>query len=182
MHHALRLYSKHREKVLHFYMFWAKWTRIPLIGHLVRWVANTYGKRMENAYILTTKEACEIIDISKNLFLGPCTCREVFKNCDNPVMAEIMIGFHNHVFVDERKEEYREISNEEAKVILQQCHDKGLMHTVINCRKDYYALCNCCSCCCVPLRLKNNYGIGNALLRHFDIVALIKEQLKVHES
>jgi len=38
----------------------------------------------------------------------------------------------------------------------------------------FYAICNCCSCCCVPLRLKKEYGIGNALVRSDDIVREFK--------
>ncbi|MBN2240126.1 MAG: ferredoxin-like protein [Dehalococcoidales bacterium] len=185
MHHSLKLYSRYREKVLHLYMFFAAWTRIPLIGYLVRYVANTFGKRMESAYLLTTEEACDIVELSRQLYLGPCTCREVFKNCDNPVMTEIMIGFHSHAFVDERPEDYRKLSVEEAKVVLKQCHELGLIHTIIRCRNEFYAICNCCSCCCVPLRLKNQYGIGNALSRPDDVVGLFRDSIAVqddHES
>ena len=179
MHHALKLYSRYREKVLHFYMFWAKWTQIPLIGNLVRWVANTYGSNMENAYLLSTEEACEIVDISTQLYLGPCTCRDVFRNCDNPVNAEIMIGFHRNAFIDERPEDYSKLHPDEAKDILRQCHDRGLIHTIIKCRKDFFAICNCCSCCCVPLRLERQYGVGHAVVREKDIVNMFKEQGKI---
>jgi hypothetical protein len=179
MHHALRLYSRYREKVLHFYMFWARWTRIPLIGRVVRRVANTYGKTMENAYLLNTEEACEIVDISTQLYLGPCTCREVFKNCDNPVNAEIMVGFHRNAFVDERPEDYRKIDADEAKSILRKCHELGLVHTIIKCRNDFFAICNCCTCCCVPLRLNRQYGIGHAVARDKDIVNMFSEQGKI---
>jgi hypothetical protein len=41
MHHTLRLYSKHRELFLKYYIFLAKFTRIPLVGKLVRQVADT---------------------------------------------------------------------------------------------------------------------------------------------
>lgn len=175
MHHALRLYSRYREKVLHFYIFWAKWTRIPVIGLIVRWVADTWGKKMENAYLVNTSEACEIVELSEQLFIGPCTCREVFRNCDNPVQAEIMIGFHDNAFIDERPEDYRKLEKEEAKNLLLQFHEKGLVHTIIKCRNDFFAICNCCNCCCVPLRLRNNYGIGNALARDKNIVTRFRD-------
>ena len=69
MHHSMRLYSRRREWILKFYIFWAKCTRIPLIGRLVRWVANTYGKKASGAYLLTLNEAYEIVDISEGLAL-----------------------------------------------------------------------------------------------------------------
>ena len=55
MHHSLRFYSGHREFILKFYMFFARWTKIPLIGRLVRRVANAYGRNMEGGYLPTTK-------------------------------------------------------------------------------------------------------------------------------
>ena len=180
MHHSLRLYSRHREFFLKYYIFQAKWTKIPLIGKLVRWVANTYGRKMEGGYLLTPTEAEEIVDCSEGLALGPCTCRDVFKNCDNPINAEIMLGFNGNVFVEERPQDYREITKQEAKDILRQCHQRGLIHTIIKCRQGFYAICNCCSCCCVPLRLRKEYGIGSALIRSDDIVQKFRERQHSH--
>ncbi len=176
MHHSLRLYSRYRESVLKFYIFMARWTKIPLIGRLVRVVANLYGKKGSAAYLLTLDEAEEIVDISEGLALGPCTCRAVFRNCDNPINAEIMVGLSQNVFIEEKPHDYQEITKQEAKDILRQCHQKGLIHTIIKCRQDFYAICNCCSCCCVPLRLSKKYGIGNALVRNSDIVREFRER------
>lgn len=175
MHHSLRLYSRHRELILKSYMFLATWTKIPLIGRLVRKVANAYGRNMEGAYLLTPNEAEEIVDTSEGLALGPCTCRAVFRNCDNPINVEIMVGLSRNVFMGERPHDYREITKQEAKDILKQCHQRGLIHTIVKCRQDFYAICNCCSCCCVPLRLSKKYGIGNALTKSDEIVQEFKE-------
>ena len=170
MHHSLRLYSRYRELFLRYYIFQSSWTRIPLVGRLVRKVANVYGQKASRAYLLTLKEAKEIVDSSDGLALGPCTCRTVFKNCDNPINAEIMVGLSRNTFVEERPHEYHEITKQEAKDVLEQCHQRGLIHTIIKYRQDFYAICNCCSCCCVPLRLKKQYDIGNALTRNSNIV------------
>jgi len=177
MHHSLRLYSRYRELFLRYYIFQAKWTRVPIIGRVVRKVANTYGKKVSGAYLLTLREANEIVDSSDGLALGLCTCRHVFRNCDNPLNVEIMVTLNRNIFVEERPHEYREITKQEAKDILQQCHERGLIHTIIKCRQDFYALCNCCQCCCVPLRLNKNYGIGHAVAREGNIV----EQFKKHQ-
>lgn len=176
MHHSLRLYSRYRELFLRYYIFQAKWTRIPLIGRLVRKVANSYGKKMSGAYLLNLHEANEIVDSSEGLALGPCTCRAVFKNCDNPINVEIMVGLNRNIFMEERPHDYHEITKQEAKNILKQCHQRGLIHTIVKCRQDFYAICNCCSCCCVPLRLNKKYGIGNALVRRDDIVQELKKR------
>lgn len=175
MHHSLRIYSKYREYFLRYYIFQAKWTRIPLIGSLVRRVANLYGKKGSAAYLLTLEEAVQIVDSSDGLALGPCTCRAVFKNCDNPIDSEIMVGLDRNVFIEQRPQDYREITSKEAKEILRECHSKGLLHTIVRCREDFYAICNCCTCCCVPFRLSKLYGINNALVRNSNIVEEVKQ-------
>jgi hypothetical protein len=142
---------------------------------VVRRVANLYGKKVSGAYLLTLDEANEIVDRSEVLALGPCTCRAVFHNCHNPINSEILIGFSRNIFMEERPHDYREIIKQEAKDILRQCHQSGLIHTIVKCRQDFYAICNCCSCCCVPLRLNKKYGIGSALTRNNDIIRQFNE-------
>ena len=172
MHHSLKIYGRIREPLLKVYIFLAKWTKIPLIGGLVRKVANLFGGNTHGANLLTLGEAYRIIDMAYALALGPCTCRTVFRNCDNPMQAEIMLSIDKTVFAfnDRKRENYRMIDKAEAKAIVKSCHEKGLIHTIIKCRGDYYAVCNCCTCCCVPYRLLKNYGIGKALTRRKDIV------------
>lgn len=176
MHHSLRLYSRYREWFLRYYILQAKWTRLPLIGRAVRSVANAYGRRVSSAHLLTLSEAIEIIDSSRGLALGPCTCRAVFHHCSHPVNTEIMLSPAGNVFIEERPDDYREITRQEARDILVECHRSGLIHTIIKCRQDLYAICNCCTCCCVPLRLSKSYGIGKALVRDGSIVAAFREQ------
>ncbi|MDP3878782.1 MAG: ferredoxin-like protein [Dehalococcoidales bacterium] len=182
MHHSLRFYSRHRQFVVRFYIFWARWTRIPLIGDVVRWVANAYGRNLERAYLLTTAEAEEIVDIAEKLAVGPCDCRAAFKNCDHPLNTEIMLGLSGNVFAEENPQDYREITRNEARDILRQCHQRGLIHTIIRCREDFYAICNCCSCCCVPLRLSKNYGIGEAVKRGDGIIGEFKAHRLAHQD
>jgi len=179
MHHTLKLYSRYREFSLKFYLFWAAWTKIPLLGRLVRGVGNWWGKKLEGAFLLKTAEAEEIVDMAAELAVGPCACRQITHKCDNPVRAEIMLGMEGNVFVTERPQDYRRIGKEEAKQILRDCHERGLIHTIIKCRDDYYAICNCCSCCCVPLRLAKVYGITNAAVRKEGIVEDFRK-LPVH--
>ena len=176
MHHALRFYSRNRESFLRYYIFQAQWTRIPLIGKLVRGVANSYGHN-HGAYALTHDDALQIIDASQSVSLGPCACRSVFKHCDNPVEAEIMVGMGTNIFTEERPGDYRRVSKEAAKEVLLVSRQRHLIPTIVRCRGNYYAICNCCPCCCVPMRLKNDYGIGSALARNPQIVDLFKASI-----
>ena len=168
--------------VLRFYIFMAKWTRIPLIGKLVTWAANLYGNREHTAYLLTLDEAEAMVDIAEGLALGPCTCRQVFKNCDNPIDVEIMLGLTRNVFMEEKPHDYREITKAEAKEILRQCHQRGLIPSIAKCQQDFYAICNCCQCCCVPYRLSKKYDIDNALTRNDDIVQEFREHQLLHSE
>ena len=175
MHHSLKFYGGHRRGILRFYMFWARWTRILLLGRLVKWVANTYGNNTHQAYTLTPAEAEEIVGIAEGVAVGPCDCRSVFRNCDNPIDAEIILGPTRYILLEAMPHDSHEISKEEAREVLRDCHNKGLIHTIARCRGDFYAICNCCTCCCVPLRLNRQYGIGNALNKHKDIVQEFKD-------
>jgi len=56
MHHTLKLYGSNRDNILRVYMFFARWTKIPLLGQLVRWGANAYGKNMHRVFLLTPAE------------------------------------------------------------------------------------------------------------------------------
>lgn len=140
-------------------------------------MADLYGNRASAVYLLTLQEANEIVESADGLAIGPCTCRAVFKNCDNPINTEIIVGLSRNIFIAERPHDYREITSEEAKAVLEQCHLNGLIHTIIKCQKDFYSICNYCSCCCVPFRLSKHYGIGKTLVRKENIV----EELKVHQ-
>ncbi len=182
MHHSLKFYGGHRLGALRLYMFWARWTRIPLLGRLVRWIGNRYGNTMHCAYLLTPTEAEELVDIAEGVAVGPCDCRRVFGNCDNPIYAEILLGPSRHVFLEAMPHDSHEITKDEAIAILRDCHHRGLIHTIAKCRNDFYAICNCCSCCCVPLRLSKQYGIGNALVRHKDIVQEFKDYQLSHRD
>ena len=173
MHHSLKVYTRFQQSFLKMYIFLGSWTRIPLIGRLVRLVANSYGSKVSGGFLLTAEEAEQIVDRAGGLALGPCACRKAFHNCDGPAQAEIMIGIGRNIFMDAHPGEFEEITTQEAKDILKESHQKGLIHTIVKCGRDFYAICNCCSCCCVPLRLNKRYGIGNALLRREDIVAQV---------
>lgn len=174
MHHTLKFYGRNRRLTLRLYIFFARWTRIPLLGRLVRRVANAYGDSLHQAYLLTPDEAGQLLDIAGGLASGPCDCRNVFNNCDNPKDNEILLGPTRHILRHAMTDGTREISREEAAEILQDSHRRGLVHTIIRCRGDFYAICNCCPCCCVPLRLSKQYGIGQVLVRHKDIIGEFK--------
>ncbi len=171
MHHVLPFYGRHQGKFLRAYMLLARLTRIPLLGRLVRRLANRYARNQHGGYFLNLEEAEGIIDASETVSLGPCGCREVFANCERPLMSEIVVGAGPEVYAGLDAGRFRQVSHQEAKEVVRECHRQGMMHTVMHCRGLYYAICNCCSCCCVPLRLRKNYGIEYAIIKSRDIIA-----------
>jgi len=173
MHHKLRFYGLFQHRVLKIYLELAKLTRIPLIGNLVRWIANIYGKSEHHGYYLTYKEAEKILDNATSVALGPCACRQVYQNCDAPVMAELAISTGADILPEIRPDDFKYISVEEAREVLERCREHKLIPTLLKCKDDFYAICNCCLCCCVPLRLSRNYGIKSAMIAHKGIVEKI---------
>lgn len=176
MHHTLPFYGRNRRKFLRLYIFLARLTRVPLLGTLVRWVANSYGKNRHGGYFITLGEAEKIIDASNNIALGPCGCRQVFHNCDRPIMAEIIVGAGREIYSGVKAKAFHQVSREAAKEVMRQCHSKGMVHTVMQCQGLFYAICNCCTCCCVPTRLKKNYGVEFAITKRKNIVADFEKQ------
>jgi hypothetical protein len=54
------------------------------------------------------------------------------------------------------------------------------MSIMMQCRGHYYAICNCCRCCCVPYRLKQDYGVDYAIIRDKNIVMSFAHQITHH--
>lgn len=176
MHHTLRFYGQHQHRLIHLYIYLANVTRIPLIGRAARWVANTYAVHGHSGYYLTLPEAEQIIDIAKGVSLGPCSCRREFHNCNHPVMSEIVLGNSSSEIYASRQKEFRLISKDEAKQILRRAHQQRLAQSIMRCGDHFYAICSCCSCCCVPTRLRQQFGVGKALVRNLNVVRDFQDQ------
>jgi hypothetical protein len=170
MHHTLKFYNSNRSFILRFYMFGARCTKIPLIGGLVRKIANAYARGEHHAYLLTPEEATKLIPLAGAIASSKCTCRTLYHKCDNPKDNEILLAPTRHVLLETMPEGAEIITPVRAMEILNDSRRRGLVMTIIKCRGDYYAICSCCTCCCVPLRFSKKYNIGEALLRHKDIV------------
>ncbi len=176
MRKMMRYYGQHQHRFLRAYLRLARLTRIPVLGGLIRQLANRYARHGHSGYYLTLAEAEKIVELSTNVFLGPCSCRKEYHNCENPVMNEIVLGDGSADIYASRQSELRQISKEEAKSILKQAHQKRLTQSIMHCGNHFYALCSCCSCCCVPTRLRQTFGIGTALVRNPYIVQDFQRQ------
>ena len=182
MHHTLKFYNLNRKVVLRLYMFFMPLTRIPLIGRLASMIANAYTRSQHHAYLLTVAEAKEMLKLAGALAASSCTCRSIYHKFKHPKDNELLLSPSKHVLEETITREGQEITREKAEEILEDSHRRGLVLTVIKCRGDYYAICSCCSCCCVPLRVSKQYGIGEVLVRHKDIVKEFREYVSTYSD
>ena len=178
MHHFLKFYGIHREFVVRFYIFGAKFTKLPIVGRIVRALINWFAVSQHSALVLTGEEAKQVIDRAQNIAVGDCTCRKVFGNCDNPIRTDLVVGAGYDFFTEFRSDEFSQISKDEAKDIIDECSARNLVQCIIECRGKYYAICNCCTCCCVPLRLNRVYGINKVWVRDKSAVNDLLDELK----
>jgi len=116
------------------------------------------------------------VDLAKSVFVAPCS-RKVYHNCDNPAACEIVLGDSASEIFASREDQIHEISRGETKELLRLAHARHLTQSIMHCGDHYYAICSCCSCCCVPTRLKQNFGIGRALERNPNVVRDFAQQL-----
>jgi len=182
MHHTLKFYNANRVFVLRLYMFGARCTRLPLVGGLVRKIANAYARSEHRSYLLTGAEAEELASLAGGIAASKCTCRSIYHKCNHPLDNEILLAPSRHVLDETMPRDAREITPVQAIDILKDSQRRGLVLTIVKCREDFYAICSCCSCCCVPLRFSRRYNIGEALVRHKDIVQEFRDYMAAHQD
>jgi hypothetical protein len=68
-------------------MFGARLSRIPLLGRLVRRIANAYAVNMHRAYLLTPAEAEDLVDIAEGVAVGPATPQQAVWHRQRPRQA-----------------------------------------------------------------------------------------------
>ena len=89
-----------------------------------------------------------------------CPCRSVRENPCLPLDVCLIVGEPFASFIAEHHpERSRWITSEEAVEILQAEHERGHVHHAFF--KDamlgrFYAICNCCSCCCGAMQAQRN--------------------------
>ena len=104
-----------------------------------------------------------VMSAPPDIVLNDCSCRSGKKEHCTPVQVCMMIGKPVTDFIlKHHPETSRRIGRDEALEILEAEHERGHVHTawfkdVIGGR--FYALCNCCSCCCFGLEAMKKHGI-----------------------
>jgi ferredoxin len=148
-----------------------------------RWLSDRYHSK-----VLTQEQAEAIITIdqeiplrdleqiipypmARNLVLeGPpdvavyeCACRHARANPCQPTQVCMVIGQPFVDFILEHNpKSSRRLTQAEALELLQAEHERGHLHSAWfkdACMDRFYALCNCCKCCCCGIEAMTKYGI-----------------------
>ena len=92
-----------------------------------------------------------------------CPCRELVANPCGPLDVCLVVGEPLASFVlDHKVRNARKISQDEAANLLERERERGRIHTAWF--KDalgerFYAICNCCRCCCAGLKAYLDYDV-----------------------
>jgi len=104
--------------------------------------------------ILSSDSVQEIIDKTSRVALTKCTCRLIAHKCDKPVEVCLQVGKAADYTLE--RGTGREISKDDARRILRQAEEAGLIHVTVNKSSEFTYICNCCGDCCqvLPLLIK----------------------------
>jgi len=104
--------------------------------------------------ILPYEDAARIVEQAGNIAVTDCTCRLIMKKCDRPLNVCLQLNKGADYAI--RRGTGRKIDVDEAKKILRECEEAGLVHTTENKSGVGTVLCNCCECCCEALPFLKN--------------------------
>lgn len=99
--------------------------------------------------ILPYELAARMVGDADKLAVTDCTCRLSHKNCDRPL--EVCLQLNRGAEYAIKRGSGREITKEEARKILDESEEAGLVHVADNRAGLGNVLCNCCPCCCQML-------------------------------
>jgi Pyruvate/2-oxoacid:ferredoxin oxidoreductase delta subunit len=123
-----------------------------------------------------------VLEGPESIAVGRCPCRSASeKPClpENEQDVCLFLGEPWVTFMDQNNATYHRISQDEAVRILEKCHEKGFVHTAYfehaaGNRLD--AICNCCSCCCMGVRMWNQFEGQLPLLAPSGYVAEVTDE------
>jgi len=146
-----------------------------------RWWADRYHGK-----VLTTELACEIIRLdhdivrtdldqiipypmardivlnsSPGVTLLECPCRHAREDPCHPTEVCMIVGGGEFI-LEHHPGRSRRVTQQEALDLLRAEHKRGHVHTAYfkdACNDRFYAICNCCSCCCGGLEAMVEHGV-----------------------
>jgi ferredoxin len=154
------------------------------VGHIAE-TATDLATNIYHGKVLTLKDAIQLVSqqdpvhlspsdrvlpfrIARDVILanpgaiavGACPCRSVAADPCLPPPREacLILGDPFAAFIAEHNPAFRRISQQEAVEVIQAAHERGDVHTAYF-KKEMgnrlFAICNCCRCCCIGVRMWN---------------------------
>lgn len=127
------------------------------------------SRYLPHGVIVTTEAAENWIDFitgtegpnGARIAVGPCVCQHALNRWKEPCRKDITILYGADIYYNLNMG-YELISAEEAKSILRECHQAGLIHALEFCFQSgrwNFVICNCDTEICVPARFYLYTGI-----------------------
>ena len=133
------------------------WSETELLDFKNRWKAVTIpvNIQIENKQIaLDLTRTNRIIVQAEKIALGDCICRVTIGNCTMPQNTCLFLNERAETRVENERAKF--ITKEEAKTIVSETHEKGLVHMALHPSNEIVQfpseICSCCSCCCQALQ------------------------------
>ncbi|HYG98046.1 MAG TPA: 4Fe-4S binding protein [Terriglobales bacterium] len=119
-----------------------------------------------------------ILNASPEIAAYECACRHARENPCSPTQVCMVMGNSVQFILEHNPHNSRRLTQEEALELLKAEHERGHVHSawfkdVIGNR--FYALCNCCKCCCGGIEMMTKYGVG--MVASSGYVAVIESEL-----
>jgi len=124
---------------------------------------------IENAFFYTLDETLTLVDRLEvdEFLLVPCNCRTVSLGCKETSRENFCLQFSRGINTEWDRGHGERISKEAAKELVRKANKLGLMQTT----ETETAICNCCGCCCFPIRASGRIGAkGIWPKRMYDVV------------
>jgi ferredoxin len=115
--------------------------------------------------VIPYKQARRIVlQHPESISVGECACRAFAEeSCLGEGERDVclFVGDPHAAFVREFNPKFRKISQEDAMALLEDAHARGFVQCAYF-KKDlgrrFFAICNCCSCCCQGMKAWNLFG------------------------
>jgi NAD-dependent dihydropyrimidine dehydrogenase PreA subunit len=129
----------------------------PQLMHIVP-VEETITSQQE---VLPYDSVSALIEKNLSFMVNECICKKeqalLGNPCDRPL--EVCLAMAPVPGVFDKSPIGRVLTKEEAFALLKMTEEAGLVHMTNNFQNGHIYICNCCKCCCGPLRSINDLGI-----------------------
>lgn len=146
---------------------------------IAEWLYKEYldGKRSKDIKELTynaskivpLKDAIDFVRVEKrDIYVIPCDCKSIEDGCgfDRNVCMSMSSGLNS----SSDRGHGKKLDKEAAIELLKHADKEGLIHSI-----EESAICNCCSCCCYPLRASKELGLKGSWPYVSYVIKLDKE-------